>query len=169
MTDASDKPLWTPSPERVAQTNVVRFMEAVEDDWNVNIRDFAELYQFSVDELEKYWQSMKDDAGIIAETWGDVVLENPDQMPGATWFPGARLNYAENLLRRRDDADAIVFWGEDKVRSRMSFAELYDQVSRFSQALRAMGIKPGDRVVAYLPNLAETIVAVLAAASIGEV
>ena len=163
------RPLWQPSEDRIRQTNMVRFMEDVEEDWNVDIRDYAELYRFSIEEKEKFWTSLKDYAGIIAETWGADVLVDGDKMPGARWFPDARLNFAENLLRRRDDADALVFWGEDRVRRRITHAGLHDQVSRLAQALAAAGVEAGDRVAAYLPNMPETVAAMLAASSIGAV
>ncbi len=163
------RPLWQPSGDRIRQTNMVRFMEDVEEDWNVTIRDYAELYRFSIEEKEKFWTSLKDYAQIIAETWGADVLVDGDRMPGARWFPDARLNFAENLLRRRDDADALVFWGEDRVRRRITHAGLHDQVSRLAQALAAAGVEAGDRVAAYLPNMPETVAAMLAASSIGAV
>ena len=163
------RPLWQPSEERIRQTNMVRFMEDVEEDWNVDIRDYAELYRFSIEEKEKFWTSLKDYAGIIAETWGADVLVDGDKMPGARWFPDARLNFAENLLRRRDDADALVFWGEDRVRRRITHAGLHDRVSRLAQALVAAGVEAGDRVAAYLPNMPETVAAMLAASSIGAI
>ncbi|MCZ6466205.1 MAG: acetoacetate--CoA ligase [Alphaproteobacteria bacterium] len=163
------RPLWQPSEDRIRQTNMVRFMEDVEEDWNVDIRDYAELYRFSIEEKEKFWTSLKDYAGIIAETWGADVLVDGDKMPGARWFPDARLNFAENLLRRRDDTDALVFWGEDRVRRRITHAGLHDQVSRLAQALAAAGVEAGDRVAAYLPNMPETVAAMLAASSIGAV
>ena len=162
-------PLWQPSEDRIRQTNMVRFMEDVEEDWNVDIRDYAELYRFSIEEKEKFWTSLKDYAGIIAETWGTDVLVDAGKMPGARWFPDARLNFAENLLRRRDDTDALVFWGEDRVRRRISHSGLYDQVSRLAQALTAAGVGAGDRVAAYLPNMPETVAAMLAASSIGAI
>ena len=162
-------PLWQPSEDRIRQTNMVRFMEDVEEDWNVDIRDYAELYRFSIEEKEKFWTSLKDYAGIIAETWGTDVLVDAGKMPGARWFPDARLNFAENLLRRRDDTDALVFWGEDRVRRRISHSGLYDQVSRLAQALTAAGVGAGDRVAAYLPNMPETVTAMLAASSIGAI
>ena len=96
-------------------------------------------------------------------------IENPGRMPGAHFFPEARLNYAENLLRRRDDADALVFWGEDKVKRRLSYRQLYDLVSRLAQALKAAGVGPGDRVAGFVPNMPETIAAMLATASIGAI
>jgi acetoacetyl-CoA synthetase len=163
------RPLWQPSGDRIRQTNMVRFMEDVEEDWNVTIRDYAELYRFSIEEKEKFWTSLKDYAQIIAETWGTDVLVDADKMPGARWFPDARLNFAENLLRRRDDADALVFWGEDRVRRRITHAGLHDQVSRLAQALAAAGVEAGDRVAAYLPNMPETVAAMLAASSLGAV
>jgi acetoacetyl-CoA synthetase len=95
------------------------------------------------------------------------VLVDGDKMPGARFFPDAKLNFAENLLRRRDDADAIVFWGEDKVRRRLSFGELHDAVSRTAQALEDSGVKAGDRVAAFMPNMPETVIAMLATASLG--
>ncbi len=163
------EPLWRPSEDRIRESNLTRFMDEVDNDWNVNVSDFASLYEFSVTERAKFWQSVKDFTGVIAETWGTVVLENGDKMPGARWFPGARLNFAENLLRRRDGADAIVFRGEDRVRRRLSHGELHDEVSRLAQALSAAGVTAGDRVAGYLPNMPEAIVAMLAATSIGAV
>ena len=163
------EPLWRPSENRVLESNLHRFMEEVDGDWNVTIDGFERLYAFSVDEREKFWQSVKDFTGAIAETWGTVVLEDGDRMPGARWFPGARLNFAENLLRRRDAADAIVFRGEDRVRRRLSHADLHAEVSRLAQALRAAGVTTGDRVAGYLPNMPEAVIAMLAATSIGAV
>ncbi len=163
------EPLWRPTDDRIGQSNVTAFMETVEDDWNVVIRDFAELYRFSVAEKEKFWTSVKDFTGVIAETWGTDVLVDGDKMPGARWFPDARLNLAENLLRRRDEADAIVFWGEDRVRRRLSWGALYDQVSRLTQALRDAGVGPGDRVGGYLPNMPEAVIAMLAANALGAI
>jgi acetoacetyl-CoA synthetase len=144
-------------------------MEEVESDWNITIADFASLYRFSIDETEKFWQSFKDFAGVIAETWGTVVLEHGDHMPGARWFPGARLNFAENLLKRRDEGDALIFRGEDRVRRRMSYAELYAETSRLAQAMREAGITAGDRIAGMMPNMPETVIAMLAATSIGAV
>ncbi len=97
------------------------------------------------------------------------MLVDGDKMPGAQWFPDAKLNFAENLLRRRDDEPAMVFWGEDKVRRRMSFAEVYDAVSRTAQAMSAAGVKQGDRVAAFMPNMPETIIFMLAASSLGAI
>jgi acetoacetyl-CoA synthetase len=169
VSDQDTKILWQPSPQRIKQSNVTTFIEAAEDSWNVVIGDFEGLYEFSIASKEKFWQSLIDFAGVTAETWGTVILENADQMPGAVWFPDAKLNYAENLLRNRDDRDAMVFWGEDQIKTRVSRKELYDAVSRLAQAMRAAGLAEGDRVGGYMPNMPETIIAMLAAVSIGAV
>ena len=162
-------PLWQPSPDRVANSNMSEFMEAVADDWNVAVNDYSQLHRFSIEAPEKFWASLKDYAGVIAETWGGQVLAGGGKMPGAKWFPGARLNFAENLLRRLDDADALVFWGEDKVKRRLSHGQLHRQVSRLAAALAGTGVGPGDRVAGYLPNMPEAVIAMLAAASLGAV
>ena len=163
------KPLWRPSEKQQKSANLARFMKQAGDRWNAAFDTFESLYDWSVREPEKFWLSMWDFAGIIAETQGERVLVDGDKMPGAQWFPDARLNYAENLLRRRDSADAIVFWGEDKIRRRLSFDELHDRVARLVQALKARNIKEGDRVAGYLPNMPETIIAMLATASLGAI
>jgi len=163
------RPLWRPSKKQQETANLARFMNQAGARWGDSFDDFEALYDWSIREPEKFWLSMWDFAGIIAETQGERVLIDGDKMPGAQWFPDARLNYAENLLRRRDDGDAIVFWGEDKTRRRLSFGELHDRVSRLSQALKARGIEEGDRVAGYLPNMPETIIAMLAAASLGAI
>ncbi|MEK7820739.1 MAG: acetyl-coenzyme A synthetase N-terminal domain-containing protein, partial [Pseudomonadota bacterium] len=124
----TERPLWSPSPARIKDTNVVHFMARVQSDWGAAIPDYAALHRFSTTETEKFWLSFKDFAGIKAETWGETVLQNGDRMPGATFFPDARLNYAENLLVRNDDSDAFVFWGEAEVRRRMSWRELRQEV-----------------------------------------
>ena len=163
------EPLWKPSTERVAAANVTAFRRDVEQRWGVSVPDFAALHAWSIRAPEQFWTTFWDEAGIIAESRSEVVIENADRMPGARFFPDARLNYAENLLRRRDEETAIVFRGEDRVVRRLSFAELYDQVSVLAQALAAAGIGVGDRVGGYLPNMPETIVAMLATASLGAI
>jgi acetoacetyl-CoA synthetase len=161
------EPLWRPSPRRAAVSNLARFMRYVRERCGVEAGDYDVLYAWSIADPERFWLAVWSYCGVIAATPGDTVLENGRAMPGARWFPGARLNFAENLLRRRDAQTAIVFRGEDRVRGRVSHAELYAEVSRFAQALRAAGVRPGDRVAACLPNLPGAVIAMLAAASIG--
>jgi len=162
-------PLWQPSEERIAKANLIAFMADVERDWGVAAKDYAALHDFSVSEIEKFWQSVWRHCGVIAETMGETVLADGDKMPGAQFFPDAKLNFAENLLRRHGPDDAIVFWGEDKVKRRLSWDELQDKVSRLSQALAARGVGEGDRVAGFMPNMPETVIAMLAAASLGAI
>jgi len=161
--------LWQPSEARIAQANLTAFMGQVEHDWGARCASYGELYDFSISELDKFSRSVWDFCGVIAETRGPVAIEDPDQMPGARFFPGARLNFAENLLRRRDQGDAMVFWGENKVKYRISHQGLYDGVSRLSQALAAAGVGEGDRVAGFMPNMPETVMAMLAVAALGAV
>jgi acetoacetyl-CoA synthetase len=161
------EPMWQPSAERIADANLTRFMQGVRDRWGVDVPDYAALHRWSVREPERFWIAMWEFGDIIADTRGETVLRDGDRMPGARWFPEARLNFAENLLRRRDDTDALIFRGEASIRRSVTFAELYDQVSRIAQALRASGVKRGDRVAAYTPNMPEAISTMLATSSVG--
>ena len=161
--------LWQPSKERIARSNVSAFIRLVNKRWQAGVADSDALYQWSVNQPEQFWVCVWDFCGVIAESRGERVLLDADKMPGARWFPDARLNFAQNLLRKRDAQCALVFWGEDKVRRRMSFAELHDAVSRTAQALAAAGVMPGDRVAAFMPNMPETIIFMLAAASLGAI
>ena len=164
-----NEPLWRPSEVRRHEANLVTFMAKAGQRWGETFSDYKTLYDWSIREPDKFWLSMWDFSGIVAATQGERVLINGDKMMDAKWFPDAQLNYAENLLRRRDDTEAIVFWGEDRVRRRLSNAELYDQVSRLAQALKARGIREGDRVAGYLPNTPETVIGMLATASLGAI
>ena len=166
------EPLWQPTEDQIRQSNMTRFMAGVAETWGAHVPDTDALHAFSVNEREKFWKSVITFAPIKAESWfgdggGERVLVDGDKLPGAQWFPDARLNYAENMLGRRDNDDALVFWGEDKVNRRLTFGDLYDRVSVLAQALRNLGIEPGDRVGGYLPNMPETIVAMLASSSLG--
>ena len=163
----SKQPLWTPSAERVAGANITRFTALVNKRHDLRLSGYPQLHQWSIDHLEDFWSALWDFGDVIAETRGERVLADRDKMPGARFFPDAKLNFAENLLRRRDESDAIVFWGEDKVRRHLTRHELHDTVSRTQQALAAAGVKKGDRVAAFMPNMPETVIAMLATASLG--
>jgi acetoacetyl-CoA synthetase len=112
--------MWTPSPERVAQTAMARFMR------EVGIGDYAALHRWSVEHRVEFWSRMWDFCGVLGEKGGETLIDG-DRMPGARWFPQARLNFAQNLLRRRDGAEAIVFWGEDRIKRRMTYKQLYER------------------------------------------
>jgi len=163
------EPLWTPSKERVETANLTRFIAEVNRRHGLSLAGYGDLWAWSVENLEDFWTDLWDVADIKAETRGERVLIDADKMPGAQFFPDARLNYAENLLRRRDESDAIVFRAEDKATRRMSWRELYDLVSRLAAALKAAGVEPGDRVAGYIPNMPEATAAMLAASAIGAV
>src|SRR5256885_14615864 len=163
----AETPLWKPSPERIEEANLTRFARQAIRDWKLGFNDYPAFYRWTIERPEQFWESLWKFASVRASAKGARVLVNGDRMPGACWYPEARLNFAENLLRRRDASTAIVFWGEDQVRRRLTHRELYEQVSRIAQGLRALGGKPGDRAAAYLPNLPEAIAAMLAATSSG--
>ena len=164
-----DQPLWAPSPERIARANLTAFRHHVRERWGAALDDYAGLHRWSVTEPAQFWQSVWSFCGVIGDPGSGPALVDGDRMPGARWFPDARLNYAQNLLRRRDRSPAIVFWGEDRLKSTVTCAELYDEVSRLAQALRETGVQPGDRVAGYMPNVPGAVIAMLATASIGAV
>ncbi|MBV8047274.1 MAG: acetoacetate--CoA ligase [Paludibacterium sp.] len=168
MNEPSDMPLWQPSAARLAGTHLTAFTRLAETRLNRRFPDYEALWRYSVDQPGAFWSLVWDYCGVIGVK-GDVTLAHGDSMQAARFFPHARLNYAENLLRRRDDAPAVMFWGEDKVQRQWSWRALYDIVARLQQALRAEGVKPGDRVAGWLPNLPETLAAMLATASLGAV
>ncbi|HRA23390.1 MAG TPA: acetoacetate--CoA ligase [Usitatibacteraceae bacterium] len=164
----SDQPLWTPSPERAAASRMASFIDFVNERHGTAIAGFEALHRFSVDRLEDFWVAVWDFCGVIAQDRGATVIADREKMPGARFFPEARLNFAENLLRHPPGpGDAIIFRGEDKIRARLTHAELHAAVSRMQQALAAAGVKAGDRVAAFMPNMPETVVAMLATASLG--
>ena len=160
-------PLWTPSPARAVASEVMRFRDAFNASQGLSLTTYADLHAASIERRGAFWSLVWDYCGVKGEK-GEVALAD-DRMPGARFFPQARLNFAENLLSRSDDTDAIVFRGEDKARSRLTWAELHAMVSRLQQWLAAQGVGPGDRVAAMMPNMPETVALMLAAASIGAV
>ena len=162
------KPLWTPGTLRVQQANLTRFIKLIQRKRDPDVVDYPSLYGFSIDSPKAFWRSMWEFGGVVGDS-GSRTVENFDQMPGATWFPDARLNFAENLLRYRDQRQALIFRSETGLQSSMTYAQLYAEVATIAASLRAMGVGPGDRVAAYMPNLPETIIAMLAATSIGAI
>ena len=161
------KMLWKPSDQRVRETNMYRFMTQVNQKYKKNFADYDSLYQWSVQNIPEFWALVWDFVGIKASKPYDQVVDDPGKMPGTKWFPGARLNFAENLLRYRDDRTALIFLGEDKEVRKITYAQLFEEVARIAKPLKDMDIKPGDRVVGFMPNMPETIFAMLAATSLG--
>ena len=162
-----ETPLWEPSQERIQASNMYRFMETVNQRYNTQFKDYQGLYQWSVDNLESLWKELWEFLDIKASTPYTRVIDDPTLMPGAKWFEGARLNFAENLLRFRSDKTALIFRGEDKVRRTLTYNQLYLETAKVAASLKEMGIKPGDRVVGFIPNMPEAIIAMLAATSLG--
>jgi acetoacetyl-CoA synthetase len=164
-----DRPLWQPDAARVESANLTRFRREAAARWKIALDSYDALHRWSVEKPEQFWLSLWIHAGVVSETRGFTVLADGDRMPGARWFPDARLNYAENLLRRRDEGIAVVFRGENGARREMTYAALYGLVSRIAAALRAAGVEKGDRVAAWLPSTPEAVACLLAASSIGAV
>ena len=163
------QPLWRPSQESIDNANITHFMSWVWERYNVEFADYAALYNWSIKSRDIFWDAIWEFAGVLAEHKGERILESREQMPGAKWFPDARLNFARNLLQRRDNDTAIIFRGEDQVQCTLSHAELYIQTSKLVAGLRVANVKVGDRVAAYLPNMPETVVAMLATTSLGAI
>lgn len=165
---APDTPLWQPSASRIAASHLTAFgkLAALAD--NRAYPDYASLWQASVSQPGRFWNHVWDYCAVLGDK-GSIALQHDGNMRDARFFPEARLNYAENMLKRRDDSLAVVFWGEDQVKRELSWWELNDLVSRLQQAMQQHGIQPGDRVAGYMPNMPETLAAMLAAASLGAV
>jgi len=162
-------PLWRPSADRIEASNLTAFRRFLRDREGTDFADYPSLHEFSVDRPGAFWSAVWDFTGLIAEERGDTVLADAGKMPGARFFPEARLNFAENLLRRRDDGTAIVFRAEDKVERSLTWRALHDAAAGVAAALRAAGIKPGDRCAAFVPNAPEAVIAMLGTTATGAV
>ncbi len=163
------KLLWEPSVERKRDANITAFMRLVNERYGQDIGSYGQLHDWSVNNIADFWSCMWDFAQIKSSKEYEIVVDDASRMPGAKWFVGARLNFAENLLRYRDGHIAFIFRGETEKSAKLSYIGLYDAVARLSKSLRDMGVAPGDRVAAYMPNIIETAIAMLATASIGAI
>jgi len=163
------KPLWMPTKERIENANITRFINFVDKKHCLKIDSYDQLYKWSIENLPNFWAAMWEFGDIKASRGYDLVVDDLSKFPSAKWFIGARLNFAENLLRYRDAHTAFVFRGETQKSTRITYAELYDAVTRLAKSLRKVGVVVGDRVAAYMPNLMETTVAMLATTSIGAI
>ncbi len=165
----TETPLWQPTADQIANSNMTAFMRFVAERGHPVLKDYASLHRWSIDEPGSFWAAAWDFCRVVAGRRYDTVVEHFDRMPGARWFPGARLNFAENLLRFDDDREAIVFVNESGRRSALTYQQLRDTVGRVAQSLRELGVGPGDRVAGYLPNIPEAVIAMLATVSLGAV
>src|SRR4051812_25337219 len=157
----SSQPLWKPSPDRIREANITRFLEHVRRECDPHVANQAGLYRWSVEHPERFWPQVWAFCGIQASKTWDKVLVHGDRMPGAQWFTGSRLNFAENLLRYGDDRPALVFRSEHGERIALSYRELRAQVAGFAADLREWGVQPGDRVAGFMPNRPEAVIAML--------
>ncbi len=163
------KKLWEPSQEWIKNSEVTRFIDHVNKKYNAGIKDGKELYKWSVEKIPEFWEAVWNFGGIIASKKYNKVVENLKVFPGTKWFPGAQLNFAENLLKYKDEQKAFIFQGETRVTKEVTYAELNKNVARLAKSLKEMGVKTGDRVVSYIPNLIETPTAMLATTAIGAI
>jgi acetoacetyl-CoA synthetase len=169
LTTTAELPLWQPTPERVAGLPLTAFAAEAERRTGRKFPDYAALHAWSIEDRAAFWNLLWDFTGIVGDKGEAPYLADGDRMPGARFFPNAKLNFAENLLRRNDDGEAIVFRGEDGAVRRLSWRQLNELVSRLQQALAAAGVGVGDRVAAFLPNIPEGIAGLIATASLGAV
>ncbi|MCZ4281058.1 acetoacetate--CoA ligase [Kiloniella laminariae] len=163
------KPQWQPSDERIKNAIVTDFMSWLEKEGKVTVDDFASLHRWSVEQIAEFWSSAWDYLGVIGAKGGHAFTRNDGDIKTSKWFGDARVNFAENLLRYRGSEEALVFWSEKGREKAFSRDLLYAEVSRLSQALRAQGVRPGDRVAGLMPNMPEAIIAMLATSAIGAV
>jgi len=163
----SNTKLWAPSKQRVEKAQITKFIALVNNKCGTDLSDFDDLHDFSVAEPEKFWTAVWDFGDVKAQTRGDIVIEDRNKIPGAKFFPGSRLNFAENLLSKNDDSPALIFRGEDKVEKTVSWHELNNKVSQLNQAFSEIGLAVSDRVCAVVPNMPETIMTFAGVASIG--
>ncbi|MBI2752040.1 MAG: acetoacetate--CoA ligase [Betaproteobacteria bacterium] len=162
-------PIWEPSEQAIEAAQITQFARHAVRKHKLDLNTYPEFYRWTVENPELFWSEVWEFCGVIASKKGSTVLVDGDRMPGAKWFPEARLNFAENLLRRGDRGDAFVSWDETGFRRRVSYSDLTSDVSRAAQALQQLGLRAGDRAVAFIPNLPETAMFALAALSHGMV
>jgi len=164
------KPLWQPSKERIENSNMYQFLEYVNHRFDKNNKTYNDLYQWSITNISDFWSAIWDCGEVIASAPYERVVDDATKMPGARWFEGARLNFAENLIRYRDNRIALSFRGEASEKTiDITYANLYERVARLAKTLSDMEIQPGDRIAGFMPNMNETVIAMLAAASLGAV
>ena len=163
------KKLWEPSEKWIKDAEVTRFIEFVNNNYQQNLKGGKDLYKWSVDKISDFWEAMWKFSGIISSQPYNKVVEDLNVFPGTKWFPGAKLNFAENLLKYKDEQLAFIFQGETKVSKQITYSELNKTVARLTKSLKEIGVTIGERVVSYIPNLIETPTAMLATTAIGAI
>ena len=165
----TNKLLWKPNSEKIKKTSIYKFIQHVNLTYKINIENFQSLHEWSVKNRSNFWNEIWDFYKIIGDKGNEPYLNPENSLPGTQFFPSGKLNYAENMLKKNDTDPAIIFWSEDKIKKRISWLELRNQVSAVANYLKKKGVKSGDRVAVYLPNMPETIIVMLATASIGAI
>jgi acetoacetyl-CoA synthetase len=166
---SNSTPLWTPSPQKKSTSNLAHFLHWLEQKKQKSFTDYQALYEWSCNQSSEFWQSAAEFFDIIFHQKPTAILENPTQMPGAKWFPGATLNFAQNLLRKNNNDLAIIFTDELDHRTTYTYAQLYQEVAQLAAALKAAGVSKHDRVAAIVPNCHYAIIGMLATTSLGAV
>jgi len=166
------QPYWQPTEEQIRKTNMYKLMTSVNSKYNLELSSYAELYQWTIENKKEFWAEVWDLAEVRhSEDYYDVYTEdlNRKKIPRPIWFPGAKINFAENLLKYRDDTTAIIAHRENQENIRISYRELYSKVAKMAQSMRDLGVVKGDRVAGFVTNVPETIICMLAATSIGAI
>lgn len=165
----ANNPLWQPTEAFMKGSKMHEFLSLIAKKYNLEDNEYATIHKWSVENIAAFWTEIWVYCGIKSSKKSTQVIDDKTKMPGAKWFEGARLNFAENLLSRKDDHKALIFWGETSVRRELTYAELYEQVRRVTAAMKKLGVVKGDRIAAFMPNMPETIIGMLAASSIGAI
>jgi len=169
MNYPSEKILWKPTKKQIKESQMTKFTEYVNESYQLSIQNYEELHTWSVQNIEEFWSSFWSYSDILHSGNVKSVVDDPVKMPGAKWFEGVKPNFAENLLRYRDDETAIIYKGEGRKPQYFTYKQLFESVEELADAMRQIGIQKGDRVVGFLPNMPNAIIAMLAATSIGAV
>ena len=159
--------LWKPNKDQIKNSQMEAFRLQVNSRYDINLKDYMDLYKWSINNISDFWKAIWGFMSIEHSTNFSAIIDDEKKMPGAKWFPDTKMNYAENLLRIRSDKSAILFKNENNLVKNISYRELYDLVEKVSSALRCIGIKSGDRIAGFMPNIPETVISMLATSSIG--
>ena len=165
----TNKILWNPPISLIEDSNIFEFQNIINHKYNLSIKKYSELYKWSISNIDDFWEEIWDYSKIVYSHPYTEVIKSTDNIWETTWFIDSKLNYAENLLRYKNDSIAIYFFGENQLRSQITFNELYNNVAKVAFSFKEMGIKKGDRVAGFMPNMPEAVIAMLATASIGAI
>jgi acetoacetyl-CoA synthetase len=169
MDNPAKKILWKPTKNQIQDSQMTSFTEFVNYNYQLSLQNYNELHNWSVENIADFWHSIFDYSKIIHTDKIESIVDDDTKMPGAKWFSGIKMNFAENLLSHRDDKIAIIFKGESRKPQYITYQQLYERVSILAGAMRNAGVKPGDRIAGFLPNMPIAVIAMIATASIGAI